>query len=308
MNPTGKCRLCNNHRELQHSHIIPKFVSDYQKKTSATGYIRHSESINHRKQDGLKEYLFCEECEVRLNKWETPTATHIFHPCNRREPMPYQYDSWLLKFAVSISWRAMLHLQHLGQIQETKEASELVDHAMSVWHEYLLGERPHPGKFEQHIILFDKINPVKGSDILERLPGNFNRFLMRGTDINQAHSKGHPLYIFTKMGRMGILGFIGLSHPKQWQGTKIHVEGGHIGGNVTLPANFFDYLIERAEQLQMEHSKISAKQRDKISKTFYKNQKQFLESELYEAIIADIEMFGKKKTFRCSKKNRENLL
>ena len=299
MNTIGQCRLCKKTRELQHSHIIPKFVTDWLKESSATGYIRSSKAVNLRQQDGEKEYWLCEECEGRLNKWETPSATHIFHPCNRRDPMPYQYGPWLLKFAVSISWRAMLHLQHLGQTQETKEASELVDRAMMVWHEYLLGKRPHPDKYEQHIILFDRIDPVKGTDI-SGLPGNFNRFLMRGTYINQAHSSGHPLYIFTKMGRMGILGFLGISHPRQWQGTKIHVKGGHIGRDITMPTPFLDYLIGRAEQLQTEYSQISAKQRDKISKTIDDNQEQFIESELYEATIADIEMFGKKKTFRYS--------
>ena len=99
---------------------------------------------------------------------------------------------------------------------------------------------------------------------------------------------------------MSILGFIGISHPRQWQGTKIHIKGGHIGGDLTLPAPFFDYLIERTEQLQTGYSQISTKQRDKISKTIDDNQEQFIESELYEATIADIEMFGKKKTFRYS--------
>lgn len=272
-------------------------MSDYQKKTSATGYIRHSESINQRKQDGVKEYLLCEECEGRFNKWETPTATHIFHPCNNRKPMPYSYGSWLLKFAVSVSWRSMLHLQNLGQEQADATASQLVDKAMSTWHEYLLGNRPHPDRFEQHIMLFDRIDPTRGIDLPD-LPGNFNRFLMRGTYMNQAHSKGHPLFIFTKMGRMCVLGFIGISHPRQWQGTKIHVKGGSIGGDISVPVQFFDYLKSRAEKLQSEYSEISEKQRGKISQAFDDNTERAVESELYEATLADIEMFGKNKTFR----------
>lgn len=299
MNPIGQCRLCNETQELQHSHIIPKFVTDWLKESSATGYIRSSKAVNLRQQDGEKEYWLCKECEGRLNKWETPTATHIFHPCNRRDPRPFQYGSWLLKFAVSISWRSMLHLQFLGQTQASKEASELVDEAMMVWHEYLLGQRPHPDKFEQHIILLDRLEPAAGVDT-SNLPGNFNRFLMRGTYINQSHSNGHPLFVFTKMGRMSILGFIGISHPRQWEGTKIHVKGGSAGGNVGMPVQFLDYLKGRAEKVQSEYSQMSGKQRDKISTTFDDNMERVLESELYKATLADVEMFGKKKTFRYS--------
>ena len=117
MTTTGQCLLCHETRELRRSHIIPKFVSDWQKASSATGYIRNAKAINVRFQDGDKERWLCDDCEGRLNVWETPTATHVFHPCNRRDPIPYEYGPWLLKFAISVSWRSMLWIQSMGHTQ-----------------------------------------------------------------------------------------------------------------------------------------------------------------------------------------------
>jgi hypothetical protein len=54
MTVQGTCRLCERDGELQESHIIPKFVFAHQKETSATGFLRCSEVINRRAQDGPK--------------------------------------------------------------------------------------------------------------------------------------------------------------------------------------------------------------------------------------------------------------
>lgn len=38
--PTGICALCGKNAELRESHLIPKFVGEWIKRTSATGYLR----------------------------------------------------------------------------------------------------------------------------------------------------------------------------------------------------------------------------------------------------------------------------
>ena len=61
MKTTGQCLLCHETRELRRSHIIPKFVSDWQKASSATGYIRNAKAINVRFQTidlCLRKYLW----------------------------------------------------------------------------------------------------------------------------------------------------------------------------------------------------------------------------------------------------------
>ena len=81
----SKCALCHNVKELKDSHIIPAFVYRWIKETSATGYLRFSENINRRYQDGRKIKLLCLDCEERFNKYETSFSNNIFYPYANKE-------------------------------------------------------------------------------------------------------------------------------------------------------------------------------------------------------------------------------
>lgn len=74
------CALCNQESELRESHIIPKFVFDYIKETSATGYLRNVTSINRRLQDGPKRKLLCHDCEQKFSIAEKYFAETVFSP------------------------------------------------------------------------------------------------------------------------------------------------------------------------------------------------------------------------------------
>lgn len=70
------CALCRENKELELSHIVPKFVIRYLKKTS-TGAIRNMENPNKIAQDGEKHYLLCGDCEdTKLNS-PTNSSIHI---------------------------------------------------------------------------------------------------------------------------------------------------------------------------------------------------------------------------------------
>lgn len=58
----GKCALCGEDKELQLSHIIPKFIGKYLKNTSI-GNIRSHENPNRIAQDIEKHYMLCHDCE-----------------------------------------------------------------------------------------------------------------------------------------------------------------------------------------------------------------------------------------------------
>lgn len=53
-----ECRLCGQSKPLQVSHIIPRFIVEWFKETSATPYIRTGDEPNRRVQDGPKLRLF----------------------------------------------------------------------------------------------------------------------------------------------------------------------------------------------------------------------------------------------------------
>jgi len=293
----GKCRLCEQEGELLESHIIPAFVIDHQKRTSATGFLRSSKIINRRAQDGTKLHMLCQSCEAMFNQWETPFAQNIYHPWCNREGTRLSYGPWMLKFAVSVSWRVLTwYMDYSAElVSYTVDAKRIISDALSTWKRFLFDEIPHPREYEQHMILFDNIESATHS---YDLPPNINRFLTRGIHINLAHSNRHPLFIFTKMGNITLLGFLGIKHHRQWVSTKIHAKFGHVGGDITIPSQFGDYLNERAGVHKDEYDKLSSKQKEVIAKTLYGNPDRAAMSETFRAMSADVEMFGRDKVFR----------
>lgn len=291
MSKFGICRFCGCENDLVESHIIPKFVFNHQKRTSATGFLRTNQPINIRTQDGLKLHWLCGDCEKRFNKWETLFANHIYYPLNHKEQKPFKYGSWLLKFATSVSWRSLSWYIDVARLQKeyTEEKLLLVDKALTTWKEFILDFRPHPGPFQQHMIFFDSIDRFSGS--LD-LPPNMNRFMTRGTHINLGLSEGRPIFIYTKMGKITLLGFIDIAYPRQWVDTQIHVKHGTIGGNVTLPMQFFNYLKERAKVVDLGYNEISIRQQEAVSKSLEKGFDKVASSESFQMLDRDVDMFG----------------
>lgn len=296
MTVRGTCRLCAMDGDLQESHIIPKFVVAHQKETSATGYIRSSESINRREQDGPKQYMLCKTCEQKLNMWETPFAAEVYHPWCSGKAVQLPYGPWMLKFAASVSWRTLTWYMDspAGMVDLTGDAKSLLLDALRTWKRFMFDEIPNPRQYEQHMLLFDRIERATH---LRELPPNFNRFLTRGTHVNLAHSRGHPLFIFTKMGKVTLLGFLGIKHPRQWVGTKLHVKQGEIGGDITVPSQFSDYLAERARRAQEKYDALSDRQKDVVGKSFERDLDRVAASESFQMMAADVEMFGRERVF-----------
>lgn len=65
----NKCALCGNEAELELSHILPKFLFRYQKKSSPTGNIRSVVNPNRIVQDGEKLPFLCGGCEDLFSRY-----------------------------------------------------------------------------------------------------------------------------------------------------------------------------------------------------------------------------------------------
>ncbi|MEI7590112.1 MAG: hypothetical protein WCJ49_02170 [Deltaproteobacteria bacterium] len=302
MTSNQPCQLCCKETELCNSHIIPKFITNYLKDSSATGFLRCSDSNtpNLRVQDGKKERMLCSDCEALFSTWETTFANKIFGPLNNNDNiMPFKYESWLLKFAVSVSWRVLTSydIYSLPGISETGKA--LAAKALQTWRGFLLDELPHPCSFEQHMIFTSNIRLNLSDD----LPPNWNQFLNRGTHMNMCHHEGHPLYIYTKMGGVTLLGFIGIACPRHWVGTKIHVKDGVIGNSTNVPIEFLGYMKERAREELSEQRKISPKKEGKIDAAYRKDPDRSANSASFMALHKDVLVFGEKAVF--GKKDNE---
>jgi len=284
----GLCRLCGDFSELQESHVIPSFVYKWLKGTSATGFLRFSDILNKRVQDGYKEYWLCSPCEQRLNVWETEFATNVFHPLNLDGGQRLKYDAWMMKFCASISWRTLLKIQEAGLEHFTPSQRTAAEQALDVWSKFILGKLPHPGRYEQHLLPLDAI----AKDSSGELPANINRYILRTVGMDAVRSES-TTFVFTKMSKFLVLGFIDVRHPRQWVGTKIHVREGTVGTeNCTVPIQLRDYLSDKAKRYATLVSNISDTQRAKIDDFAWKNLDRVAQSGTFDALRNDVDLSG----------------
>lgn len=81
----GKCRLCQSPsaKQLRKSHVVSKFMW---KNSGLTGHHKsfdsicttHPELSERNRQDGFKEYLLCDDCEKRFQKYEIYARNRLF--------------------------------------------------------------------------------------------------------------------------------------------------------------------------------------------------------------------------------------
>lgn len=290
------CRLCWREVPLVTSHIIPAFVYRELKRTSATGHMRFSSNPNVRVQDGLKLPWLCNDCEQRFSAWERKFANEVVIPWSDGRNFT-RYGDWLLKFCVSVSWRVLVYAKGLSGLSKyTPEQEKLCKLAESTWREFLLGDRSHPGQFEQHLIIWDFTNETSVSD----LPTNFNRFIMNSIMLDIVGGT-NSTYSWSKLGRFQIFGTIAHGSNK-WENTKVRVREGVLKpGQVVLPAPLLDLYKEKAKITEKAQDSISDAQFAKIDAALMANIDQFIDSRTFQAIQADAEMFGKNAVIRKSR-------
>jgi hypothetical protein len=286
----GICRLCNQKRELQDSHVLPHFIYKWLKETSATGFLRFGREPNRRVQDGYKMQWLCLDCEQRLNVWETQFATRLFHPLNDGATK-ILYGEWLLKFSVSVSWRTLLLMKDNEWLSNfTEPQRNAANEALQTWAKFLLTKTSHPGRFEQHLLVLGAIEQSS----IGNLPANINRYILRTIDIDVVRNDS-TAFILSKLGKIIILGFIDVAYPKQWIGTKVHVHKGTVlGADYTVPKQFGDYLIAEARRFAAIHANISKTQRARMDEAMWNSLGRLAKSGSMEAMRHDVRLAGRK--------------
>ena len=249
--------------------------------------MRHSNNPNIRVQDGLKLPWMCSDCEGRFNRYETAFATKLFHPWHAGT-YRVAYDDWLLKFCVSVSWRVLRYARGRNpDAPYTDEQNALMDQSEARWRAFLNDEAPHPGAFEQHLLICDLI----GSTTILDLPSNFNRFMTGAVTLDIIGSS-KSVMTFAKLGRFMIFGVIQRG-TTCWEGTKVHVKHGLIQpGRFGVPFGLLELLREKAMQAATAMDRLSTMQRDKIDKNIIDNLDAFARSDQFASIAADAQMFG----------------
>lgn len=285
----GQCGLCGLEKELQESHVIPSFVFKWLKTSSVTGYFRHGETINRRVQDGTKIYFLCKDCEQLFGGWENIFAKEVFMPLHQNKPIK-QYGAWLLKFSTSVSWRVLTFFKnHLDLNHFPDNLLKSVDTVLKIWSEFLLDKRPHPEACEQHLLPF---RDFIGEHNDPKMPGNFHRYISRSVDIDAACSKTEA-FVYAKMCRILLIGFIKMDHRERWRDTKVHVNHGILEKrHYKVPATVSHFMYYKARRLQEVQKKISDRQWKRIGKDYEKNSDNFQDSEMFKAITQNSILFG----------------
>jgi hypothetical protein len=281
-----ECGFCKQDAELRNSHVLPAFVFKWLKSRS-TGHIRNSDNPNVRVQDGVKMPWLCANCEKLFSVYETKFATLAFHPWLKGE-RHIQYADWLLKFCVSVSWRVLNYCKGYNPDKIYTDEEEIAIRAADDrWRKFLNGDVPHPGAFQQHLVIFDVIEETT----VPNMPTNMNRFLLGAITMDIVGSD-RTLMTYAKLGRFCIFGLI-RSNPKEWEGTKVHVRNGILKpGKVVLPYGLMHLFNEKAALANIADMDMSATQRKKIDRSVEQNLEKLMQSEQFDAMLADARMFG----------------
>lgn len=142
-------------------------------------------------------------------------------------------------------------------------------------------------QFRQYIYPLDQIAAASG----EFAP-NINRYLMRAIDMDLCESRSST-FVYSKLGRFIILGVISQSDAASWQGGKIHASEGAVESRrYVMPVGFGSYLNSRAKKIDEALASISDRQYQKVQDGIKANAHNFVKSDSFVAMQADIEMFG----------------
>lgn len=247
--PFNQCALCGINSDLKLSHIIPRYVGTSIKGRCQTIVDALNPEKTPKPQDITKVYLLCGDCEGKINKWET-SFRNLIMPKNKSILAPVIYGEWMLRFAVSISWRVLTYLKysklHLTDHISNKDFEKFVpaiesdshkeaETALNVWKDFLMGNRNDVGIFKQHIIVLNG----------ENFPHEYSNAV--GFTIFQ---KNGILTTHALMKHFIILGFIQESSSLEWEGTEIDPMRGELGKQQKIPELYFNWLADIFQEIE----------------------------------------------------------
>lgn len=276
----GECKLCGENRELQNSHIIPRFVIRWMKKTGPTPFLRKAVDPDTRIQD-YHEKLLCEDCEQTFSDWEGKFAAQVFYPHVRGQKEEFEYGEWLYKFVLSVSWRLLVSEMAVWHEEEYSK-SELVEERLETWEEILIGEKAISEDPSQHHVFFaDKLDLVRSN---HEAPKGFELYMQRSLDGTSVYGEDQ-IHTYFKLPRILFFSTIVPSDPGGFTGTRIEAEGiikqpqelGELWGS------FLYGRIARFGQVSMSES-----EKEKVQDRILEDPEKFFESDYIEAQLAEM--------------------
>lgn len=276
----GICRLCQQSNEILDSHIYPKFVMRWMKKTGP-GYFRFLKRPNVREQDGPTARLLCSHCEQRFCANESYFASHIFHPTIETSRFAFAYDARLMQFGVSLLWRVLQ--QHLSEATQANDPYLSEIHgAEKEWRLFLLGEQPLSRFAHVHLFVTDL------SD--ESPPGapHFNKYCTRAID-GGIITDMQIRFVYAKIARFLYVGMLSPYNESKWCGTRLGEGSGRLSSPQAIDElEFGKFLHQRARGIHEKvEAELSEHQRQVIQTHFLDNSAKILKSDFGAAFLTD---------------------
>jgi hypothetical protein len=255
--------------------------------------MRNTTTPNRRIQDGEKRYLLCSECEQIFSNWEKVFSEQIFVPLHDPEPVKraLHYGPWAMKFAVSISWRVLMYYR------DQEDGSHLNEHlqneaskALETWRLFLLDKKANTKQYEQHLLPVDVIENATVSELSPYI----NRYLLRSVHMDVIASQ-RDAFVYTKLGRIILFGFIHESHRHDWRGTELHVGHDKIKPrDYYIPGWVSNYINNKASHVMEVMRNISPRQRESIEEMIDEHIDEIAASEGFRAMEYDVMLSGNK--------------
>lgn len=282
----GKCHLTHEFCDLRQSHIYPKFVVNWMKKTGSK-YQRSYLLPNKRLQDGYKMCLLSENAEQLFSHREKWFAEHVFNPYLQDSSITCSYDENLFYFAVSVLWRILILELKAADINDFKYKAIMIE-TEEQWRNFLY-RGIYPKDFDRiHLMLFDRI--VSHTLPLEGVEYYFTR-TMDGTTVY--NEKTNKCAIYVKFARFAFWGFLSGVDDSHFQGTKINPIQGQMKMKGQKMDDFIYGFYTNRIALINSAPEPSEKQQEIIEQEIFDNFDHYKKAELFDIIEADTSFYKK---------------
>ena len=264
------CRLCSQQRPIQQSHIVPKFVGKWVKETGITPYLRFGGDIERRFQDMFSMPLLCRQCETLLSGWESAFASRVFHPNAKGEYMIH-YGEWLIKFASSLSWRA---LHYRKELKPDPDEDMVWVHKLEVMERhlrsFLLGKEKHVGEYTHHIYPVGIVSAPPNQPSSPML----NRYLSRATELDYLRNDDlSEVYLYIKLPMFMFIAIVESPYRKWMETARIKKRGLLHDKQQVLPIGFLHYIVGQADKMNGLYRQLSPSSLDAMDRAADKSYK-----------------------------------
>jgi hypothetical protein len=197
-----------------------------------------------------------------------------------------RYETWLLKFAVSLSWRALrATIETAEAIPPEIKCAPTTAEAEQIWRAFLLDKRPHPGEFSQYIFFLEALARTSDTTV----PMNFASYIHRVAAAGIWHDPGRgALFSFSMLCSIAVIGVISVHNLHRW-GERLHVRGGvlQVGDRIPPPEVISMIKAQANDHLRMSRG-LSERQKQLDGEAISNDEEKALQSGYLQTMAIDV--------------------